>query len=329
MDEYVSCLVKEIGQYSGPPIDTLYFGGGTPTVLSPAQIESIFQGIHRHFDTRNLAEVTVEANPESATESTLAALRSAGVNRVSFGLQATQDRLLKRLDRLHTWEMFLEAWHRARKAGFDNISVDLMYGLPGQSMDDWKESLSRVVDLSPEHMSIYALKIEPDSRFGRENMEVESDLQADMYLHASESLTGQGYNHYEISSLARPGRACRHNLKYWKNHKTIGVGVSAASFDGESRKTNTGDLDTYLETLHASRSPIKEEVRLEAKSREKETAMLALRLSEGIPRDTLEKLNIPVAQTFLEKGLATQTNTNYTLTPPGWLLSNPLFQHLI
>ncbi|MCG3203509.1 MAG: Oxygen-independent coproporphyrinogen-III oxidase-like protein YqeR [Elusimicrobia bacterium] len=326
---YLEAVYGELSIYKGWPVRTLFIGGGTPTVLSPSQIEVLLSTIHSTMDTRLLTEATVEANPESATLDRLAAYRNGGINRLSFGLQSTNNALLKKMGRLHDIERFFHVYELARSLGFENINVDLMFGLPEQSLLDWEETLDRIRELSPEHVSTYALKIEPGTKFSAEGFKVNGDLEADMYLLASQKLRNWGYEHYEISNFAKPGKESRHNLLYWENQDTLGVGVSSTSYLGGRRFKNTTHLQTYLEASAKGQSVCQEETVLERGDRERETLMLNLRLKRGVASHLLDPLQLPIFKTFLDQGLAVLEKGMYSLTPKGWLLSNLLFQQLV
>jgi oxygen-independent coproporphyrinogen III oxidase len=316
----------------GPAIlDTVYFGGGTPSILDVDQWRSLMNSIRRHCTIVPEAEITAEANPESAASQKLRELADLGVNRLSIGLQAVQDDLLRHIGRRHSYGDFMGAFHEARRAGFRNVNVDLMYGLPGQTRALWRESLRRVAELGAEHVSLYALTVEEGTPFYEQGVPVDDDLQADMYEEAAEHLTARGYAHYEISNFARPGFECRHNLKYWRNQDCRGAGVSAAYYAEGVRTRNTADLDDYLGRLERGRSPVDEELRLEGVKRRGEDIMLGLRLREGVrlePDDV--KAFGPALERFVREGLLIKEGEAvYRPTRRGWLLSNRMFRELI
>ncbi len=329
IDSYLAALAAEMARYRGWPLQTLFVGGGTPTVLSPNQIEKLMRSIHQTFGMAGMTEATVEANPESATRDRLKAYQHAGINRLSFGVQTTNNLLLEKLGRLHNRETFLDRFESARSLGFQNINIDLMFGLPGQTLKDWHETLESVVKLHPEHISTYALKVEPSTKLGRDGFVVNGDLEADMYLFAADFLVAHGYGHYEISNFAKPGRESQHNLLYWQNKNTVGIGISSTSYVDGRRFKNTPHLKTYLDKARVSEQSLVEDVVLEANERQKESAMLALRLKRGIAHETLNGLDVPMTQTFLERGLAVLEKGMYSLTPKGWLLSNLLFEQFV
>ncbi len=329
IDSYLSALEKEMAGHSGLAISTLFIGGGTPTVLSPSQIDRLFTSLRKYFKFDSLTEASIEANPDSSTDETLAAFYRNGINRISFGLQTTQPRLLASLGRTHSWEDFLSAYRRARAIGFSNLNVDLMFGLPGQTEADWKETLNAIVDLKPEHISAYALKVEDGTKFKKTKVEADEDLEAAFYLTASRILTEAGYSHYEISNFAKPSFESLHNLKYWKNEETLGLGVAAASYVRGRRFKNTSKLTSYLDSLSKGPVLLEESLVLSEQDKGYEDVFLALRLKEGLPQEKLPRLENGIFDKFRERGYAAVMEGRYRLTPEGWLVSNQLFQHLI
>jgi oxygen-independent coproporphyrinogen-3 oxidase len=329
IDRYLSALDVEMKSHGPQTVQTIFIGGGTPTVLSPAQIDTLFNSIRTSFDASRVIEATIEANPESATNDVLNAYLRNGINRISFGLQTTDDTLLKKIDRLHTFEEFTKRYELARTLGFENINIDLIFGLPGQTLSDWETTVKTVLALKPEHVSAYALKVEEGTAFSRDNVEAEPDLQAEMYLAASRLLMGAGYEHYEISNFAQPGFRSQHNLLYWKNEATIGIGLSAASHMGRRRWKNMRGLLDYMQAIQDGKTSQVENVELSENDQFRENVMLNLRLSEGVPVSVLEKTKIPVISQFVNEGLATLENNFFRLTPRGWLVSNQLFQYLV
>lgn len=327
IDRYLEALEREMSAYAGISLATIFVGGGTPSVLSVEQIGRLFSSVRRHFALLPGAEVTVEANPESADTPRLAAFRGAGANRISFGFQTADDILLKRIGRLHDRARFEAAYRAARAEGFENINIDLMFGLPGQTIESFGASLSYALDLRPEHLSAYALKVEPNTRLGREGFHADDDLEADMYMMMAERLPLAGYRHYEISNFAMSGCEARHNLRYWKNKETIGVGIAAASFWGGRRFKNSPRLPDYVAFSGAPERDVEPTLGVEA--REKEDLMLALRLDEGAPWVPVARWIKPLAEIFLSQGWAILKNDRFCLTPSGWLRSNKLFSELV
>jgi oxygen-independent coproporphyrinogen-3 oxidase len=329
---YLAALAREIRTHHGKTLETLFVGGGTPSVLEPAQWKDLWGVVTETFLIKPGFEATVECNPESSSPEKLAALRELGINRLSFGLQASQDELLQRLGRLHDFARFRQVFHEARKAGFDNLNVDLMYGLPGQTLTHWQETLEKVFKLSPEHISAYALTVEEETVFARRRVETDDDLQADMYERAADLLTSAGYVHYEISNFARPGRECRHNLRYWRNLPCLGVGVSAAGYEDGVRRKNTEDIGGYIAAMEQGRSAVVEEERLSETERVGEDLMLSLRLKEGAePAPLARELYGDVLERFRSLGFINQDPRSLRWIPTrmGWRLSNQLFSELL
>lgn len=326
---YLAALFKEIAQraaeFPGVPLDTLYIGGGTPSLLSPSEMLNLVGVVRDCFAFTERPELTLECNPESLDPPRLEALRKAGINRLSLGLQTTEDPLLKALGRTHDLRVFHGAYRLARAFGFDNLNIDLMYGLPGQTRESWRDTLRRVVDLGPEHVSAYALTVQPNTPFRRAGVVPDDDLQADLYESAADALTSAGFDHYEISNFARPGRASRHNLRYWRNQDCLGAGVSAAWYTAGRRRTNTDNLSLYLLAIEAGQTPVVEETDLSKDERAGEDLILAFRLSEGVtPTAHQRRLFNAVFQEQIARGLLTESNGRLFPTRRGWLLSNTL-----
>lgn len=329
IDRYLTALIGEMAFHRGRKLMTLFIGGGTPSVLSPAQIQRMLSAVHDCFDTSSLTEATVEANPESAAEEKLTAFRRGGINRISFGFQTANAKQLKRIGRLHTCETFFDRFQLARSLGFNNINVDLIFGFDGQDKSDWSDTLEQVLAVAPEHISTYALKIEPGTPLYKSGANVDGDLQADLYLMGSDRLRSAGYEHYEISNFAKPGFRSRHNSLYWLNAETIGLGVSSTSYINQERRKNPGGLIPYFEALEAGRQPRQEIITLTDDESYRESLMLKLRLRDGVPYNELEPLQLPMVPIFLRQGLASIEKGLYSLTPQGWLLSNRLYQDFL
>ncbi len=267
-EQYVKQLVKELEVRSAAfkdfSVDTVFLGGGTPSVLEERQIAEIMETVKKSFTLEEKTEITMEMNPGTVNEEKLRGYYKAGINRASFGVQSLQNNELKLLGRIHTVEDFLENYETARKVGFTNINIDFMSALPNQTLKDVQKNLKEAVKLSPEHLSCYGLIIEEGTPFyqayeeqevrrqaGEERQEdalPTEQLEREMYQWISDFLTEQGYMHYEISNYAKPGRECKHNLKYWERKEYLGVGLGAASFWGEMRLNNVRTLQDYLKT---------------------------------------------------------------------------------
>lgn len=283
---YIDTLVSEILGYKREPgitVDTVFFGGGTPSLLAPSELEKIFRAIRSAFDILPDAEITIEANPGTLTCEKLAAYRSLGINRLSIGLQSIHENEQKILGRIHNYADFTEAFRLARESGFDNIGVDLMYGIPEQTVDSFAKTLDAVIALSPEHISAYGLIIEEGTPlYERRDLLVlpTEDTECDMYRLAIDKLSAAGYSHYEISNYARAGRESRHNLHYWRDEEYVGVGVAAHSYFGGRRYFNPDTLADYTtdSRLYSEDSG----------DGDFEYAMLAFRLAEGLSLSDFE-----------------------------------------
>jgi oxygen-independent coproporphyrinogen-3 oxidase len=290
---YVQALLQEIESASdGTPADTIYFGGGTPSLLEPDEIGALIAACRRAFDVSGDAEVTMEANPETVTAERLAGFRQAGVNRLSYGVQSFRDDELQRLSRLHSASRAAEAFDLARGAGFDNISLDLMMWLPQQSVAEWLESVDALIGLGPDHASLYILELYPNAPL-RDTMArskwslAPDDDAADMYLQAMGRLDAAGYEQYEISNVARPGRESRHNLKYWTDGEWRGFGCGAHSTRRGVRWKNISATTEYIEAVASGGQLASECRRLSVREALEEALITGLRLTRGIDVDTV------------------------------------------
>ncbi len=262
MPAYVEALCREVewvGRHAPTDLDvhTVYFGGGTPSLMTPAQFKSILRTIGASFRVSAAAEITVEANPGTVSKADLGALRRLGINRLSLGVQSANGEELRLLQRTHTYFEVLQAVANARRAGFDNVSVDLIYGLPEQSLQTWQTSTERVLRLEPDHISAYSLTLEhgtPFSRWAQRGLMVtpDPDEAADMYEWLTEALAEAGFQQYEISNWARPGKACRHNLQYWRGLPYIGVGAGAHGYANGRRYSNVRGISAYSERMESA-----------------------------------------------------------------------------
>lgn len=338
MDEYLHALEVHIAE-SAPQaeiytVNTIYFGGGTPTFFGAERLARLLQIVRKQFNVSKDCEITVECNPDSADQDTLLTLKKAGVNRLSMGVQSAQDKELEEIGRVHSFAQATRAFQRARDAGFDNISLDLIYGLPDQSMESWKESVEALLKLNPEHLSCYGLKLEQGTplyeRREQEQM-ADDDTQADMYLWMVERLKNAGYGQYEISNFARPGRQSRHNLKYWMGEEYIGFGPSAHSYFGQQRYSFVRDLDAYVKGVLYNGKILDESTRINRREMGKEYLMLRMRTIWGVEENEYRErfyLNFrPLEERFREYesyGWAECTEGRWHFTPSGFLLSNPL-----
>ncbi len=339
MDAYMTALLRHLEEVApraaGMQVDTVYFGGGTPSYLGAARLCRILQTVLRRYDVARDAEITLEANPDSAGDwKELRRLRRAGFNRLSLGVQSTDDALLRRIGRVHTYEQVQQAVKAARQAKFTNLSLDLIYGLPGQTMEDWQRTLADAVALGPEHLSCYGLKLEEGTPLWQQRQTLtlpDDDAQTDMYLYTVAALGEMGYEQYEISNFAKPGKASRHNLKYWNMEEYAGFGPGAHSDFGGVRYGYVRDVDSYI----AGKLVLSESENDSTLARDYEYVMLSLRTAAGIDRQTFEKRyrqRFQPMETLFEQyekaGLALPTGGGWRLTPKGFLVSNSIIAAL-
>ena len=339
MDRYVSALCRQLAEIAqrttAHTVDSVYLGGGTPSYLGEKRLRRILKTVKKHYHLSRDAEITLEANPDSAGDwRALRALRRAGMNRLSLGVQSADDGLLRTLGRPHTFAQAEEAAAAARRARIRNLSLDLIYGLPGQDLTGWKDTLERAAALEPEHLSCYGLKVEEGTPLWdmQEKMDLpDDDAQADMYLWTVERLEALGYEQYEISNFARPGRASRHNMKYWTLCEYAGFGPGAHSDLGDVRYAYLRSLDTYCAGVEAGVSVLESNEHIPSRERDIEYVMLGLRLTQGISRQEFEnRYRLPFApiQSVLERfratGHAALAGGRWRLTPEGFLVSNQI-----
>ncbi len=268
--------------FSNTALTSIFLGGGTPSLLDPDHIDRLFQSLQKSFEWKPDIEVTLEANPESVTEDRVRSWLSAGINRISMGLQVYDDETLKKIDRIHTVQRFEEAYALLRTNGFKNINMDLIYGLPSQTLQTWQTTVTKTLSLNPEHLSFYALKVEPHTPFAAAGITVDDDRQAEMYEWAREYLTQKGYDLYEISNAAKSKKECRHNMIYWEQKNYLGLGVGAVGSVEGRRWENVKSLPEYFKRLEKSKKPIQSEEVLDDQTKKFERLMLGLRLRKGM-----------------------------------------------
>lgn len=338
-EAFVRRLIEEItaaGRFAHNPIRTVFIGGGTPTLLGPNLWQPIFAALHEAFDCSELMEFTSEANPETVDAPLADALVRGGVNRLSIGAQSFDPRHLKTLERWHQPARVAESVRLARSAGIDNIGLDLMFAIPGQSTEDWLSDLDRALSLEPTHLSCYALTYEPNTpltdKLSR-NLLTRCDeaLEAAMYEHAIERLDAAGFEHYEISNFALPGRRCAHNMLCWTNGDWLAFGPSAAAHIGGLRWKNADDLDRYL--AGSGGAPIEYVERLDTDAALGEALMLRLRLIEGAELAWLEpRLDArrrDVIRRQVQEGYLERTATHLRLTRRGLLVADTIMRELL
>jgi oxygen-independent coproporphyrinogen-3 oxidase len=341
---YVDALIREItsSRYQSEVVDTIYFGGGTPSMLSPAQIEQIITSCNDTFDVVPAAEITMEINPGSVTEAKLSAFRSAGVNRASFGAQTFDDKELAKLGRSHTSTETLRTFESLRSTGFDNVSFDLIAGLPGQTMLGWQNNVARAFDLRPEHISFYLLEVHSGTPLAEHiqrgiQPKPDDDLAGEMYAWMLERACKAGYEHYEISNLCLPGFESRHNKKYWTGDSYYGFGCSAHSFDGKRRWANERDVRKYVEAIENNIPVVVEKHDLTEADLRAEAVFLGMRLMRGVDArayeasfgvDLLAEHRDDLRQ-FHEAGLIEFDGDVIRLTRTGALMSNEVFAKFV
>lgn len=344
MDQYQKALLSHIKE-TAPlaqdfPVDTIYIGGGTPSYYGAKRLKELLGVIRKLYKVEKDAEVTVECNPDSVDVKSLKILRKAGVNRLSMGMQSANACELERIHRIHTPQQVNEAATAARKAGFTNLSLDLIYGLPGQTIDSWKATVEHALSLIPQHLSCYGLKVEEGTplaaRVAQGEVLPDDDQQADLYLWTVGRLERAGYPQYEISNFAKPGFASRHNLRYWLTQPYIGFGPGAHSDFGGRRYSFVRDLDAYIQGVLQGGDIIDESEIIPKRERCGEYLMLRLRTVQGINEQEYRStyfMDFAPLQARLEQfraqGWAEQTDGRWHFTPKGFLLSNQLIGDLL
>ena len=340
-EAYVHALITEIkkSRYHGEHADTIYFGGGTPSLLTPSQLDRILATLYDHFAIDPAPEITLEINPGSVNEERLRAFRSVGINRASFGAQTFDDAELAKLGRSHSAADTLKTFADLRRAGFDNVSFDLIAGLPGQTLAGWQRNIKQALDLRPEHLSFYLLEVHQGTPLAEHirrgiQPEPDDDLAGVMYQWMLEQASQAGYEHYEISNLCQPGFHSRHNVKYWIAAPYYGFGCSAHSYDGRAlRWSNHRDVLKYVETIENGVSPVVEEQQLSQTDVRAEALFLGMRLMRGIDlRRYRESFGVDLRDEhgadldrFCKAGLLEFDGDLIRLTRNGALLSNEVF----
>lgn len=345
MDDYLAALSAHISE-SAPLVrdhlvDTIYFGGGTPSCFGAKRLIELLKLLRKKFRVKADAEVTLEANPDSVDVKSLTALRRGGFNRLSLGMQSADDEELAALHRPHTFQQVQDAVAAARKAKLKNLSLDLIFGLPGQSLEKWQHNLEAAIALDPEHLSCYGLTLEGDTPLARRVAEGQvqvpgDDAQADCYLWAVDRLEEAGFHQYEISNFAKPGRQSRHNMKYWMGREYLGFGPGAHSNIGTRRYAFIRDLDGYIRGVAEGTPLLSEMDEIPDRERSEEYLMLRLRTSYGIEeweyrREYFKNFD-PLAAKLAEyeqQGLAVRVDRRWRLTPRGFLLSNQIIAELL
>jgi oxygen-independent coproporphyrinogen-3 oxidase len=342
---YVQALVRHVERDAdaGAPVDTIFFGGGTPSLLTPAEVAAVIDAVRRRFIVRADAEVTLEANPESASAERLAGYRAAGVTRLSLGVQSFDDDELRRLGRLHDAATAREAVRRARAAGFDDVSLDLMMWLPGQTVERWLASVAALIETAPEHASLYLLEIYPNAPLRDEMARggwsvAPDDDAAAMYLEAMARLEAAGYAQYEISNVARAGHRARHNLKYWQDGEWLAFGCGAHGTRHGRRWRNVAATGDYVTRVEAGADVVAESRRLSLAERLEEALFMGLRLTDGVDLAAVHaRYGVDVwarhgreLERFVSAGLLVhEAGRRLALTRQGMLLANEIMMVFI
>ncbi len=343
--EYIHALCKELESrkdyLDGEEIETIYLGGGTPSQLSQEEFTEIFSYIYKVYSVSPNAEITLEANPDDLTPEYVSMLRQLPFNRISMGIQTFQEDTLKLLHRRHTSAQAVEAFRQCREAGFQNISIDLMYGLPGENLTTWKEDLRQAIALHPEHISAYHLIYEEGTvlwklREAHQVEEADEDLSVNLFRTLIDELTQAGYRHYEISNFCLPGFHSRHNSSYWSEKKYLGCGPSAHSYNGTSRQWNVASLDKYIEGIHQGK-PDYEIEELDLYTRYNDFVITRIRTRWGMPLSHLRSIYgkklydycLRMAKPHLEQGLLEMKEDVLKLTKEGIFISDGIMSDLL
>jgi oxygen-independent coproporphyrinogen-3 oxidase len=328
-------------------VETVFFGGGTPSLLDPGSFGGLLESIGRTFRLADSPEITIEANPGTVDGDRLRRFRDAGVNRISLGVQSFSDAELGMLGRMHSSAGAAEAVEASRRAGFANVGLDLIFGIPGQTSKDWEGTVRTALSFDPEHVSAYALTVHPGTPLGRrihggEISEPDEEALTAMFQITSDLLLSAGYEHYEVSNFARPGKRCRHNMGYWTFQPYLGLGPSAHSFTGKKRSWNVASLEEYSESIRRGALPVEGSERIGRERRRLEAIALGLRCVEGVRLDWIgKKNNLPQAeglmaesqraaavQRLIEDGIARIENGSLKLTERGFLLADAVAAEL-
>ena len=342
---YINALCRELDQrksyLEGEKIETIYLGGGTPSQLEAKDFEQIFQALYRLYEISPEAEITIEANPDDLTDEYVGMLRTFPFNRLSMGIQTFQEDILRLLHRRHTAQQAVEAFNRCRKAGFTNISIDLMYGLPGETLQTWETDLRQAVSMKPEHISAYHLIYEDGTvlwklREQHRVEEADEDLSVSLFTQLIHKLKDNGYQHYEISNFCLPGMHSRHNSSYWTGKKYLGCGPSAHSYNGISRQWNVASLDRYIEQVNNGQTYFEVED-LDLYTRYNDFVITTIRTMWGMQLDALkeqfgEKLYnycLRMAQPHLSQGTLELSNNVLKLTEKGVFISDGIMSDML
>lgn len=346
IDAYVKTMLEEMrlagSRYKAAgQLQSIYMGGGTPSLLNPQQVELLLRQAETTFGLSQNSEITIEANPGTVDERLLSGYRQAGVNRISLGVQSFDEEMLKHLGRIHSADQARDAFAAARSAGFNNIGIDLIHSLPGQTLSMWQNDLQLAIGLGPEHLSVYGLTVEEGTPFAERYEDAsllpDEDTSADMYEDADSTLTTAGYEHYEIANYARPGFRSQHNSGYWRRDGYLGLGAGAHSFIRNSqygiRFGNSSEIDDYCHSIHNNELPHQDLAELSRNDAMAEFMFLGLRLADGVTVEGFQsEFGVTLAEIFGEElnimqqqGLLISADNRIKLTQRGMMLSNQFF----
>ena len=345
-EDYLINIEKEMKfykeEFKDKYFDTVFFGGGTPSILKIDELRKLVNYMFENFNIKKDAEITIECNPGTINKEKLKAIKEMGINRLSIGLQATQNYHLKSIGRIHTYEEFEKNYYDAIDVGLTNINVDLMYALPNQKEEEWKETLDKIIKLNPSHISAYSLILEEGTKLYDmyENNEfnlLDEDTDIDMYEYTINTLKKYGYNQYEISNYAKKGKECKHNVIYWKCDNYLGLGPGASGYINDIRYSNIEDLNEYNNKINQNIKPISEENKLSEKDKIEEFIFMGLRMNEGINLEVFKErfkvdfyeLYKDVLDKLLERELIKLDKFNLSLTQKGREISNSVFIEFI
>ncbi|GAA0101239.1 radical SAM family heme chaperone HemW [Paraclostridium bifermentans] len=340
--EYLINIEREMkfyeGEFKDKCFDTVFFGGGTPSILTVDELKELVNNINENFNIKKDAEITIECNPGTINREKLEAMKKMGINRLSIGLQATQNYHLKSIGRIHTYEEFEKNYYDALDIGFKNINIDLMYALPNQKTQEWKDTLDKIIKLNPSHISAYSLILEEGTKLydmyqNKEFELLDEDTDINMYNYTIDTLKRHGYNQYEISNYSKEDLECKHNIRYWKCDNYLGLGPGASGFIGDTRYSNIEDICEYNKCIMQNIRPVSEEIELTKKDKIEEFIFMGLRMNEGINIDVFKErfdtdfydIYQEVMDNLIKRELVRFDGKNISLTQKGREISNSVF----
>ncbi|EQK41893.1 radical SAM superfamily protein [[Clostridium] bifermentans ATCC 638] len=340
--EYLINIEREMkfykGEFKDKCFDTVFFGGGTPSILTVDELKELVNNINENFNIKKDAEITIECNPGTINREKLEAMKKMGINRLSIGLQTTQNYHLKSIGRIHTYEEFEKNYYDALDIGFKNINIDLMYALPNQKTQEWKDTLDKIIKLNPSHISAYSLILEEGTKLydmyqNKEFELLDEDTDINMYNYTIDTLKRHGYNQYEISNYSKEDLECKHNIIYWKCDNYLGLGPGASGFIGDSRYSNIEDICEYNKCIMQNIRPVSEEIELTKKDKIEEFIFMGLRMNEGINIDVFKErfdtdfydIYQEVMDKLIKRELVRFDGKNISLTQKGREISNSVF----